>query len=52
MFGVIIGALIFPGVYKNAFDPRKPWFIQLCAIFAAGIGWQSVIQGGAKAALG
>lgn len=51
-FGVIIGALAFPGVYKNAFDPGKPHFVQLCAIFAAGIGWQSVIQGGAKAALG
>lgn len=52
IFGVIIGALAFPGVYKNAFDPDKPLIVQLCAIFAAGIGWQSLIEGGAKAALG
>lgn len=51
-FGIIIGALAFPGVYKSAFDPAKPVFVQLCAIFAAGIGWQSLIQGAAKAALG
>jgi hypothetical protein len=51
-FGLILGAIAFPGIYKNAFDPDKPLFVQLCAIFAAGIGWQSIIQGGAKAALG
>ena len=52
LFGVIIAAVVFPGVYKNAFDPDKPLFVQLCAIFASGIGWQSLIQGGAKMALG
>jgi len=51
-FGLIVGALAFPALYKNAFDPARPLFVQLCAIFAGGIGWQSVIQGGAKAALG
>lgn len=51
-FGAIVGALAFPAVYKKAFDPDKPLPVQLCTIFAAGIGWQSVIQGGAKAALG
>jgi hypothetical protein len=51
-FGLIIGALAFPAVYKNAFDADKPLVVQLCAIFAAGIGWQSLIEGGAKAALG
>jgi hypothetical protein len=52
LFGLIVGALAFPALYKNAFDPAKPLFVQLCTIFAGGIGWQSVIQGGAKAALG
>jgi hypothetical protein len=52
LFGVFAGALAFPGVYKAAFDADKPSFVQYCAIFAAGIGWQSVIQGGARAALG
>lgn len=51
-FGAIVAAIAFPGVYKNAFDATKPLFVQLCAIFAAGIGWQSLIQGGAKATLG
>jgi hypothetical protein len=51
-FGIIVAAMGFPGVYKRAFDPDKPLFVQLCAIFTAGIGWQSLIQGGAKAILG
>jgi hypothetical protein len=48
IFGVIIGAIVFPGVYKSAFDPSKPLFVQLCAVFSAGIGWQSLIEGGSK----
>lgn len=47
-FGVIIGAMVFPGVYKSAFDPSKPRFVQLCTVFSAGIGWQSLIEGGSK----
>jgi hypothetical protein len=39
--------LIFPGVYKSAFDPGKPLFVQLCAIFTAGVGWQSLFKAGA-----
>lgn len=48
VFGAVVGAMLFPSIYKSAFDPSKPVFVQLCAIFSAGIGWQSLIQGGGK----
>jgi hypothetical protein len=44
IFSVIVGIIVFPSVYKNAFDPDKPIFVQLCAIFAAGMGWQSLLH--------
>ena len=50
IFGLVVGILIFPSVYKGAFDNEKPIFLQLCAIFAAGMGWQSLLLTGAKAA--
>ena len=48
IFSAIAGFLIFPGVYKNALDPNKPLFVQLCAIFASGIGWQSLLEAAGK----
>jgi len=44
LFAVFAGVAIFPGVYKHAFDPQKPLFVQLCAIFAAGMGWESLLK--------
>jgi hypothetical protein len=44
IFGFIIAACIFPGVYKNAFDAAKPLFVQLCTIFTGGMGWQSLFK--------
>lgn len=44
VFSAIAGLVIFPAVYTHSLDPRKPLFVQLCVIFAAGIGWQSVLQ--------
>src|ERR1700749_2466544 len=38
LFWLIIAAVVFPGVYKKAFDPGSALFPQLCAIFATGIG--------------
>ena len=52
LFAVITGLLIFPGVYKSAFDPTKPQFVQFCGIFAAGVGWKSLLTAAAKAGLG
>ena len=44
LFGLIVAIVVFPGVYRNAFDPERPIFVQLCAIFASGIVWQSLFQ--------
>jgi len=44
LFGLLIALIVFPGVYRNAFDPERPIFVQLCAILASGIGWQSLFQ--------
>jgi hypothetical protein len=44
VFGLIVAIIIFPGVYRNAFDPERPIFVQICAIFASGIGWQSMVH--------
>jgi hypothetical protein len=38
----IIAVIIFPGIYKNVFDPEKPLFVQLCVIFTNGVGWQAL----------
>jgi hypothetical protein len=50
VFGLMMAVLIFPGVYKSSFDPANPRFVQFCAIFATGIGWQSLFSTAAKAA--
>lgn len=50
LFAVIVGLAIFPAVYKRAFDLEKPLFVQLCAIFAAGMGWESLLRTALKAA--
>jgi hypothetical protein len=49
-FALIVGILVLPAIYKNAFDPTKPIFVQLCTIFASGIGWQALLQTVVKAA--
>jgi hypothetical protein len=48
-FGFLMGACIFPGVYRNAFDRSKPMFVQLCAIFTSGLGWESLFKTGVAA---
>lgn len=45
----IIGVMAFPGVYKDSFDATKPLFVQLCVIFTAGTGWQSLVSTALKA---
>ena len=47
-FGLIIGIMILPAVYRQAFDPQKPILVQLAAIFPMGIGWQSLVGSPAK----
>lgn len=48
-FGLLMAVCIFPGVYRNAFDRSKPLFVQLCAIFTAGLGWESLFKTGVAA---
>ena len=48
LFGLIMGMLIFPAIYRSEFDPKNPGFFQFCTLFAAGFGWQSLIDMGAK----
>jgi hypothetical protein len=44
-FALLIAIAILPAVYKNAFDPDKPVLVQLCALFASGLGWRSLFLG-------
>ena len=42
IFALITAVTIFPIVYKKTFDPNSSLFVQLCIIFSAGVGWQSL----------
>jgi hypothetical protein len=42
VFAFLVGLVVFPAVYKKTFDPQSPLFLQFCAIFSAGMGWQSL----------
>jgi hypothetical protein len=48
-FALLMAIALLPAVYKNAFDPDKPILVQFCALFASGLGWQSLFQAGAAA---
>lgn len=52
LFACITAFLAFPAVYRNSFDADKPLGVLLAPIFAAGIGWQSVISTVLQAATG
>jgi hypothetical protein len=41
-FALVVGLVLFPAVYRRTLDPEKPLFVQLCLVFAAGVGWQSL----------
>ena len=51
VFGLLIGIILLPAVYKSSFDPGKPVLVQLAALFPMGIGWQSLVSSAAKAGL-
>jgi hypothetical protein len=40
---IFIAIMAFPAVYKNSLDPDKPLVVQLCVIFATGMGWQTLV---------
>ena len=43
LFALITSVVIFPAVYKKAFDQDSPALVQLAPIFTAGLGWQSLL---------
>jgi len=49
LFALITSFVIFPAVYKSAFDPGKPVMVQLAPIFTAGLGWHSLLATAIKA---
>jgi hypothetical protein len=49
LFAVITAFLIFPLVYRKAFDEEKPLPVQLGPIFTAGMGWHSLLATAMKA---
>jgi len=52
VFGLIIGIVLLPAIYKSAFDPQKPIGVQLAALFPLGIGWQSLFTTATKITVG
>ena len=47
----IVAAAVFPAVYKKAMAAKAdglPVFAQLCTVFAAGVGYKALIDGGGK----
>ena len=48
VFGLIVGIILLPAVYKSTFDAEKPIFVQLAALFPLGIGWQSLFTSATK----
>jgi hypothetical protein len=51
IFAIMVGIMVFPSVYyKMGFDPEKPLFVQLCAIFSSSTGWESLLNTGIKTA--
>lgn len=51
VFGLIVGIILLPAVYKSTFDPQKPVLVQLAALFPLGIGWQSLFTSATKIAI-
>lgn len=49
-FGVIAGVIVFPSVYRRAFDVGQPLFVQFCVIFAGGMGWKALLDTALKVA--
>ncbi len=43
-FSVVTSVLIFPGIYRKVIDEEAPILVQLAPIFAAGLGWQSLLS--------
>jgi hypothetical protein len=52
VFGLVVGLILLPAVYKSTFDPTKPTLVQLAALFPLGVGWQSLFTSATRLAVG
>ena len=52
VFALITAVVVFPSVYRAAFDPSKPVVLLLAPIFTAGLGWEALFGTAVKAAGG
>jgi hypothetical protein len=50
LFAAIVAIVIFPAVYRAAFDPDSPWLVKIAPIFTAGLGWEALFGAAVKAA--
>ncbi len=44
IFAVIVAVIVFPSIYRKAFDSDRPKWIQMIPIFTAGLGWQTLVD--------
>lgn len=49
LFALIVAVILFPAIYRNAFDPTKPIFVQMIPIFTSGLGWEALFGAAVKA---
>ena|SRR2546421_797035 len=49
LFAAIVAVVIFPSVYRGAFDEEKPWLVHMAPIFTAGLGWEALFGAAVKA---
>ncbi len=50
VFGLLMGLVLLPGVYKATFSPEKPVSIQVLALIQIGLGWQTLLEAGIEIA--
>jgi hypothetical protein len=48
IFALVAGLVVFPSVYRRAFDAGQPKFVQFCVIFAGGMGWKALLDTAVK----
>jgi hypothetical protein len=48
LFSAIVAIVIFPSVYRAAFDDKRPWLVHFAPIFTAGLGWEALFGAAVK----
>jgi hypothetical protein len=42
ILGLLFAFMLFPTIYRNAFDPERSFVVQALVVFTLGLGWQSL----------